>query len=364
MGRDEQGKRKQKWFSGYKTKKEAEKAMTQKINELNLGIYVEPTETTIKEFINSFLIDKKTKVKPGTWKHYAWLVNRHIIPHLGTIKLAKLKPQDIEGFYTKLLTAEEKPLSKRTIRHIHVLLKEALERAVNWDIIYKNILKVVNPPTPNKPSMNIWNEDQMKTFLNIARSDRYFIAYFLALTTGMRKGEILALRWQDIDFDNQLLYVTQSLSRGEKGYKLSDPKTAAGKRKITIDKETLEALRQHKHKQDKERMISDHLWQDHDLVIASSIGTPVPPQNMNRSWYPLLKKGEEKGVPRIRFHDLRHTHTSHLLKKGIHIKVVSERLGHASVEITLNTYGHLLPGLQEVAAEQFGDSIFKGFITN
>lgn len=363
IGRDEKGKRQQKRFSGFNTKKEAEKALAEKLHEVNQGTYIEPTKTTVGEYMLSCLEAKKTKVKPGTFKHYAWIVTNHIVPKLGHIQLLKLKPQHIEKFYNGLLTGDN-PVSKRTIKHIHTFIKESLDRAVNWDILHKNVAKVVDPPSPGKAEMQIWDEEQMKTFLELARGDRYFVAYFLALTTGMRKGEILGLRWKDIDFDNKMLYVAQSLSRGETGNVLADPKTAAGKRKITLDNETLEALRQHKHRQNQERMLAGPQWQDHDLVIATSIGTQANPQNMNRdSWYRLLKKATEEGVPRIRFHDLRHTHASHLLKKGLHIKVVSERLGHASVEITLNTYGHLLPGLQEVAADQFGESIFKGFMT-
>lgn len=361
-GRDDKGKRQQRRFSGYTTRKEAEKAMANKINEVNQGTYVEPTKTTLREYMLSFLEDKKTKVRPGTWKHYAWLVNNHIVPKIGHIHLIKLKPHHIEKFYNGLLL-EDNPVSKRTIRHLHSFLKEALDRAVNWDILHKNVVKVIDPPSPTRPDMTVWNEEQMKSFLELARWDRYFLAYFLALTTGMRKGEILGLRWKDIDYENKLLYVNQALTRGNKGYVLNEPKTAAGKRKITLDKETLEALRLHKIQQNKEKLSLGEEWQDHDLVIASSIGTPVNPQNMNRYWYPLLEKAGKHGVPKIRFHDLRHTHASHLLKKGIHIKVVSERLGHASVEITLNTYSHLLPGLQEAAAQQFGESLFDGFIT-
>lgn len=359
LGRDEvTGKRKQKWFSGYDTQKKAEKDMIAKLNELNTNTYIEPTDETVESYFLYFLDDKKDTVKPGTWRNYKGYVHNHIIPKLGKIKLQNLKPQDINRFYKEL----SKTISNRTVKHIHMFIKDVLEQASNWDVISKNVAKVVDPPSPKKAKIEIWEETETIRFLEIARSNRLFIAFFLALTTGMRQGEILALKWSDVDFDSKVLYVNKSLSKGEKGHELMDPKTASGKRRITLDDETLEALRQHKINQHKEKLKAGPLYKNEDFVIASTVGSFVNPRNLTRTWYQLLDSAAEQGIKKIRFHDLRHTHASYLLNNGIDIKVVSERLGHASVEITYNTYIHILPNLQETAAKKMND-IFPGFIT-
>lgn len=354
IGRDEStGKRRQKRFSGYNTKKEAEKALAQKINELNTGQFVDAAKETIDEYLSAWLEDKKTQVRPGTWKSYRWLVNR-VVEHIGKIKLADLKPQHLQKLYNQLQTGE-KPLSARSVLHAHLIIQEALDRAIKWGMVHRNVAEAVDAPRPKKVEMCVWDAKEVRKFLEVAKEDRYYIAFLLAITTGMRKGEILGLRWKDIDFEKNTLSVRQTFARAEKGHDFQEPKSSSGLRSIALPPGTMEALRLHKVQQAKEKLKAGSLYQDMGMVVATSHGTPVLSRNLDRTWFRLMEKA---GVSRIRFHDLRHTHATLMLKNGVHPKIVSERLGHSNISITLDTYSHVLPGLQEAAARQFDESLF------
>ncbi|MED0676944.1 tyrosine-type recombinase/integrase [Aneurinibacillus thermoaerophilus] len=353
IGRDETGKRRQKRFSGFNTKKEAEKALAQKINELHTGQFVDATKETVGEYLSVWLEDKKAQVRPGTWKSYRWLVNR-MVEHIGKVKLADLKPQHLQKMYNQLQKGE-RPLSARSVLHAHLVIQEALDRAMKWGMIHRNVAEAVDAPRPKKVEMSVWNAEQIRQFLEVAKEDRHYIAFLLAITTGMRKGEILGLRWKDIDLEQGTLSVRQTFTRAEKGHDFQEPKSSSGLRSIALSPGTIEALRAHKIQQSKEKLKAGSLYQDIGMVVATSIGTPVLSRNLDRTWFRLMKKA---GVPRIRFHDLRHTHATLMLKQGVHPKIVSERLGHANIGITLDTYSHVLPGLQEAAAKQFDESLF------
>ncbi|MED0680652.1 tyrosine-type recombinase/integrase [Aneurinibacillus thermoaerophilus] len=354
IGRDEStGKRRQKRFSGFNTKKEAEKALAQKINELHTGQFVDATKETVGEYLSVWLEDKKAQVRPGTWKSYRWLVNR-MVEHIGKVKLADLKPQHLQKMYNQLQKGE-RPLSARSVLHAHLVIQEALDRAMKWGMIHRNVAEAVDAPRPKKVEMSVWNAEQIRQFLEVAKEDRHYIAFLLAITTGMRKGEILGLRWKDIDLERGTLSVRQTFTRAEKGHDFQEPKSSSGLRSIALPPGTIEALRAHKIQQSKEKLKAGSLYQDVGMVVATSIGTPVLSRNLDRTWFRLMKKA---GVPRIRFHDLRHTHATLMLKQGVHPKIVSERLGHSNIGITLDTYSHVLPGLQEAAAKQFDESLF------
>ena len=226
----------------------------------------------------------------------------------------------------------------------------ALEDAYKWGKVTKNVAKLVKPPKIVAEKFRVWDEGQLRTFLEVAKSHRLYIAFLLAATTGMRQGEILGLRWQDIDFDKAILSVTQAIARDHHGFMVSEPKTSSSRRTIALPSNVIRSLKQHRKLQWSE-MLAAKSYEDHGLVVQTLVGTPVSPRNFARVWYSLLKRA---GVPRIRFHDLRHTHATLMLKQGVHPKIVSERLGHSSVQITLDTYSHLLPNMQAAAAEGFG----------
>lgn len=341
-----------KWFSGFRTKKEAEKAMAKKLHEINEGLYVEPSSQTFQEFLEKWLENKKDNLKPSTFDTYRRMVQVHIIPSLGKHKLDKLNPIHINDFYKHL--REDKRLAPASIYKCHNVIRNALNQAVKYGFIARNAAEAVDTPKVGKKEMKFWNERQVMEFLEIAKDDRLYIVFFLAVTTGMRRGEILGLRWKDIDFKKGVLSINQTLSND--GKQFISAKTNSSQRSIALPDQTIQELKKQKKKIAKDKLFLGNSYNDHDLVVATSLGNSVHPRNVNRTWDRLLKK---TNLPRIRFHDLRHTHATLMLKQGVHPKIVSERLGHSNVKITLDTYSHVLPGLQEAAAKQFGDMLFN-----
>lgn len=352
IGRDEvTGKRTQKWFHGYEKEKDAERAMIDKIKELNDGTYIEETDETFGDFMENWLTNKKNQVRPGTWKSYSWLIKTHLIPHLGKVKVIQLKPRHLNDLYNKKLL---NVISANSIKKLHGLIKDALDEGIGFGDISKNVANAVTPPRVKKVKFEVWTEDQLKQFLDEAKKNRFYVAFELAASTGMRIGEILGLRWKDVDLDGHKLSVRQAYTKGHSGYEFHEPKTASGERSIALFSDTVDLLREYKDKQDAEKEEHKAFYNDHGLVIQTHIGTPVSPRNLSREYYKILKKLD---IPQIRFHDLRHTHATLLLKHGIHAKIVQERLGHSSITITLDTYSHVLPGLQEAALKSLGGSI-------
>lgn len=351
IGRDEKGERKQKWFSGYEKERDAERAMIEKIKEINDGAFVEESDETIAEFMKNWLTNKKNQVRPGTWKSYSWLINTHLIPHLGKVKVFQLKPRHLNDLYNqKLLNA----ISANSIKKLHGLIKDALDEGIGFGDISKNVANAVTPPRVKKVKFEVWNEAQLKVFLESAKSNRFYIVFDLAASTGMRIGEILGLRWKDVDLDVGKVSIRQAYTKAHSGYEFHEPKTASGERSVALFPDTIELLRKHQSEQEREKNENQPIYNDHGLVIQTHIGTPVSPRNLSREYYKILEKLD---LPKIRFHDLRHTHASILLKRGVHAKIVQERLGHSSITITLDTYSHVLPGLQEAALKSLGCSI-------
>jgi integrase len=345
------GERRQKWFSGYRSRKDAEKEMVRVINELEKGTFVEPSNEKYRDYLKTWLEGKKSTVKPATYDTYFYLISKHIAPKLGHISISKINAVHLQRFYSYLNDKEH--LAPASISKIHNIIKASLNAAYRYGFIYKNPALLVDPPRIGRKEMRFWTEEQARHFLNVAKNDRLYIAFFLAITTGMRKGEILGLRWKDIDLQRKTITINQTLSN--RGDRFQETKTNAGRRTIVLTGNTIDVLKQHYLTIKKEKLKNGRYYEDHGLVVCTSLGTPIIPRNFDRVWKRLLK---ESGLPEIRFHDLRHTHATILLKQGIHPKVVSERLGHANIRITLDTYSHVLPGLQEAAAAKFEELFF------
>jgi integrase len=354
-GKDElTGKWQRKWFSGFRTKKEAEKFLAEKVAEITQGKYTEPSKELYADYLNTWLEDKKMQVRPSTWRTYDWLARCYVIPNLGKLELSKIKPPTLQRFYHQLQNREE-PLSARSVIQVHLLIKQSLDRAVKWGMIPNNPAAAVDPPRYRKKEMEVWSEDEVRRFLEVAESHRLFAAFHLAVTTGMRRGEILGLRWIDIDFEKRTLSISQALAETANGIVLQEPKTSSGKRSIALSQSTIDVLMKHKRSQAAEKLRAGTMYRDHGLVFASTVGTPISPRNFTRVWYTLREKA---GVKPINFHSIRHTHATLMLKQGIHPKIVSERLGHSNISITLDTYSHVIPGLQQAAIDRFDDALF------
>lgn len=354
LGKDANGKRILIKKRGFKSKREAEKALREAQVSADKGVFVKPTKTKYSEYVKEWFSTRQNKLSRMTISVSEININQHIIPHIGHIPLSELNVLHIEKFLRDL---RDKSLAEGTIKKIFSLVSSSLISAVKKDLIPKNVAALAeNKPKVKRKPVEVWDEQDVRHFLQVVRESgsRYYIAFHLALTTGMRQGEILGLRWQDIDFKRNLISVRQTLSHDGKEFGI--PKTESSIRSITIDSNTLEALKQHQTVVSKEKEDNAGIYQDHDLVACTASGTPCRPRDLDKRW---VKLRDKSGLRKITFHDLRHTHASLLLKSGAHPKVVSERLGHSSIQITLDLYSHLFPNLQMDAAEGIGEMLFN-----
>jgi integrase len=344
-GKDENGKRLQIKRRGFTTIKEAQQAMRKIIKDLEDQRHVKMTNATYNDFMKEWLQSKSLKLKEVTYNNYAYHISKHIAPDLGKHQMQKITVNMIEKFYIKLLN--QKKLSPRTILDVHKIVKSSLDTAVKRRYIAYNHAADAEKPKVESKEMSTWPLDQVKTFMKTAHKDLYMV-FALALSTGMRQSEILGLRWKDIDFENGKLSVVQTLSHNGKILS-AETKTKASTRSIFLNEHIMNDLVQHKQIIEKEKENAESFYQDNNLVICTTIGTPLIPRNLLRSFYRLMKKAE---VPKIRFHDLRHTVASLMLSKGINPKIVQEILGHADVRVTLDIYSHVLPSVHKDTAKE------------
>lgn len=344
------GKRKRKKQRGFKTKRDAEKALALIEADVYKGTYFEPSSIAYKEHLLDWYKSKKNSINIQTAGTYDSIIHHRILPSLGHESLSSLTPIHLQNYVNEL---NDEGLASATIKKIYNIIKSSLDYAVNMELLPSNPIKKIQLPKDKKTEMTVWEVAEMKIFLKVAKKDRFYIAFHLAITTGMRRGEILGLRWKDIDFHKGVLYVRQTLSKDGKQF-IAGAKTASSVRSITLPNETLLTLQTHKVGISKERLKYGPDYMDHDLVVCTTKGTPVNPNNLKRTYNTLIK---EAGVTKIRFHDLRHSHATMLLEQGVHAKVISERLGHSNIKTTLDIYSHVLPNMQEEAANQI-DALF------
>lgn len=338
-------KYREKSKGGFHTKKEAQLAAAEVEKKILNNTYTEITEMTLGSFIIEWMNSvAKNNMRPSTFSNRKIIINKRIIPELGSLKIKEITPPTIQNFYNKLY---EEGLSTSYVRTIHNLLNSMFQHAYKWDMIHVNIMDKVDAPKPTQKEMKTWNIDEINRFLKVSENEPTYIAFLLAIHTGMRIGEILGLRWKDIDEVNKTIHITQTLVRiGGKVF-FQEPKTKNSRRQIAITSQLLTELKKHKLRQSTEA----------DLVVTTELGTPYNPRNLLRVFDRLIKKAE---VPKIRFHDLRHTHATLLLKLGENPKIVSERLGHSKVSITLDVYSHVLPDMQKQTAERFTKLLNSG----
>lgn len=350
---DERGKRKTIKKRGFRTKREAEAAEDELKVKLRKGEYNhEGAKSIFRDVMRDWLRDKKSQVKEPTYEVYTYYIEKVILPDLGHLELGKVSPRHIMDFYNKLHDSER--LCDENIQKVHTLINAALKRAYKWGMIGKNVAELVDRPQADVKEREIWSPEEAKQFLAAAKDDRYFVAFYLPMVTGMRQGEVLGLRWKDVDFDKATIAVTQTLTHDGKnlqfGAKSKKGSRKKGVRIIAIDREyTLPLLQKLFARTRLERMAAGPAYQNKDLVISTTIGTQVLPRNLMRSFYRLNKKAD---VKKITYHGLRHTHVTHLLMAKENPKVICERLGWTSTKM-LERYAHLLPHLQEQTATNY-----------
>ena len=346
------GKRKVRFISlpNANGKRDAQQALARIVTEINSGTYAEPDKTTLAQFLERWLAHIKTQVTPRTYGGYAQRVRNNIIPALGATRLIKLLPEQISEAYSKALASGrcdgKGGLSPQTVKHIHVVLKQALAQACVWRAISHNPADLVKPPKLDRGEMQTVNTDQTAAMIEAARGTPIFIPILLGVLCGMRRGEICALRWRSIDLDAGQLSVVASTEQGRGGMREKEPKSGKG-RLIALPPMLVAELRRHRMQQAEWLLrLGVRLTDDHYVCLRED-GESVWPSSLTRAFRTFMRRHK---LPQIRFHDLRHSHATHLLAANVHPKIAQERLGHSNVSITLNTYSHVVPGMQQEAA--------------
>lgn len=419
------GRRRQKWHSGYRTKREAERARIDLLAKLDRGEYVNPTKQTLSDFLTEWLAAMQPTVRPSTYDSYRRNVHNHVIAHIGTTKLTRIDAGVLNGLYAKLLLSGRRPSSRkggghpvalrdraaalreqgltfaqaaerlagdfpdtpltknavasllrrraavkptedngnaragldpRTVAYVHTILHRALKDAVRWGRLARNPADSADAPRVGDHSGDVqaWDAASLRQFLaaSLAAGDRLYPLWVVLATTGMRRGEVLGLRWSDIDLDAGRTRVVQTVIQIGGVVSLGDPKTARGRRSVKLDKATVAVLRALRLRMVEERLLVGSDFSDLDLVFHHPDGSWLRPESVSASFVRRVKRYE---LPRITLHGLRHTWATLALEQGIHPRVVQERLGHSTIAITLGIYSHVSPTLHDEAAQAVAD---------
>ncbi len=355
IGRDASGKRKYFNKTIHGKKKDAEKYLVAKLREKDLGIFVEPASIHLGDFLDRWLADTaKPRLRESTYDSYCSIIELYIKPKLQNRRLCDLETHEIQKVYREML---DSGLSARTIRYAHTVLSSALKHAVKLKMLVQNPCGLCDLPRQERREMRCFTPDETAKFLLGAQGTKWYCLFLLALETGMRPEEYLGLQWKDVDFENHELSVRRALvHRSTGGYLFTEPKTTRSRRRITLSDSLMRELKNYRRVQLEARIKLGSSYENLDLVFATELGTPLDSKNLrNRHFKPLLVKA---GLTAIRLYDLRHTTATLLLSKGINPKIVSERLGHASIVLTLDTYSHVLPSMQRDASDQLEKLMF------
>src|SRR4029453_9060719 len=346
------GRRGQRTKGGYQTKKAAEQALAEAIGQWRAGRLPQRSTHTLSHFLQEeWLPVVKPRLRPSTWANYRTYTAAYVVPILGQVKLQALTPVQLNHLYAHLLErGRRKPISggrsfglgPKNVRNVHLMLDSALHDAMRWGYLVRNVAEAADPPAARTPEQKVWSPQELGAFLAHVRDDRLYALWLLVATTGMRRGELAGLRWVDIDFDHAP--ASPPVPRGvvdPRGHD-SAPKTERSRRRLALDPITLAALQAHRQRQAEDRQAVGRRYRDHGYVFAWPDGRPLHPENIAH-WFDQHTRAA--GLPRNRRHDVLHSYAPAALKAGISAKVISERLGHASVAFTLQTYGHVIPGM-------------------
>jgi integrase len=335
-----------------KRREDVRDKLAKALSDRSGGLVFDADAMVVGEYLERWLKDSvRGTVRMSTYERHEGIVRTHLKPALGRITVKNLTPTHVRGLHREKLDAE---LAPATVRKIHSTLHKALSQAVSDGLIPRNAA-AIKAPRPDPEELHPLSADEASALLKAARGERFEALYMLAITTGLRRGELLGLRWRDVDLEYGVLRVGRALVREGGRYRLGATKTKRGHRSIRLTSQAVSALGAHRKRQLEERMRLASLYEDHDLIYATQKGTPLNPENLvKRSFKPLLKRA---GLPEIRFHDLRHTCATLLLGRGVHPKLVQELLGHATIAMTLDTYSHFLPSMGDQTARAMEDAL-------
>lgn len=371
IGRDpETGKLKRVTYYG-KTQKEVQQKINKAISELNDGTFIKPHTVTFGEWADKWLEDYKRppNVKLSTYVSYEMLIRQHLKPKLGSVLLKDLNSEVLQKFYNEQVANGRSDgkggLSPKTLRNLHNMIHECLQQAVYNNLIHRNISEATNlPKCSNKKEIRVLSKDEMQRFLRIISKERLKCAYILLLGSGIRLGELLALKWSDINFESGIMSINKTLNRlktldenspTKTRLIFQEPKTDKGKRLIPLSPKILDELLLHKSRQDDEKELAEGIFNDIDLVFCSTIGTPIDPRSLIRNLHNICKNS---GIKRINIHAMRHTYATRLLEANQHPKIVQELLGHSNISMTLDIYSHVMPDVKKSAVQTL-DSLFN-----
>ena len=356
-GREASGKRRQVFETVKGPKREAQARMAQLLVDLESGSYIKARkDLTVASYLREWL-DGYVAVNcaPRTQESYRFLVESHIIPSLGNVRLMDLEPRQLQALYARKRAGG---LGTRTVRYIYSLMSQALTHAVKQGVLSRNVAQATDPPRLEHKGINVLAREDVERFFEVAKDSPYHALFYVLLHTGMRRGEALALRWRHVDFGIESLgvqayiSVSESLSKVAGKVLIKEPKTASGKRRIALPPSCALVLRQHHAEQKELRQSLEGTLSDADFVFSRPEGGSLDPSTVSKAFTGVVQK---TGLPSMSLHDLRHSHATMLLQAGTHPKIVSERLGHSSVRVTLDTYSHYVGGLQEQAALKFDE---------
>jgi integrase len=335
-----------RWESYSPTEAEAQDKLLKARYEHSRGLPVAVERQTVAQFLEHWLSEiVKPSRRPRTYESYELTVRLHIVPTLGKVRLEKMTPQQVQNLINR--KAQEGKLSSRTIAYIRAILRQALNQALKWGLVARNAAALTSRPRIAHYAIRPLDDAEARRLLDAAKGTRFEAAYVIALNLGLRRGELLGLRWQDVNLDTATLRVNQAVQRVDGKLQAAETKTDSSRRNLSLPQSVVAALRAHRIRQLQERLLAGITRQDSGLVFTSHRGTPLEPRNLLRDFARILQRAQ---VPRVRFHDLRHSAASLLLAQGIPMRLIQEILGHSSIAMTADLYAHVAPTLMREAA--------------
>jgi integrase len=353
------GKRRRTAHGSYPTKTEAVRELRRVLTEMESGTYIEVTDISLTEYlVNVWLPAHRLVVRPNTAANYEMVIRAHIVPALGNIRLQKLTAPMLTAFYARLVEGNGptgRPLSAKSVRNLHVIVHKGFKDAVAWGYLVRNPADAAKAPRQGRSKkFSTWTADEVRRFLDHVSGTEFEALYTVLATTAVRRSEVLGLRWCDIDSDRAEMSIVQTVVLVNGAATVSTPKTTRSVRSVSLDAGTVEVLRKHRLSAIQHGLATGRTFDSDALIFVDNNGVPVKPDRVTRTFARL---SEEAGLPHIRLHDLRHTWATLALRNGTHPKIVQERLGHANISTTLNTYSHVTPGMQAEAAEEIASLI-------